>query len=263
MKQPATAALLVACALAAGNASATPFTLTSPVGGALPGGVSPIGGIVVDLVGSNATRIVAQTAASSLYIGFPDAPDYPFVIGTQTGFTAPIVAALGGGIAGAAFRFSLYDGDMQAGNFDFGQNGLKVNGIDLPAVGGGVGGDWSRVATERTTSDGATVLASGLGFGDDTLDTGWFRLTDATTLAAIYTTLASTSRLEFRLTDLTPGDQFFDFTQGIDAALVNVGSGPVVQPPPTGGSVPLPGSLALVTMGVGLAALARRRSVAA
>lgn len=262
MKQSATAAaLLLAGALFAGSANATPFTITSPAGGALPSGVSAVGGIVIDLIGTNANRIVAQTAASSLFVGFPDAAAYPIVIGTQTGFTAPILAALGGGIADAAFRFTLFDGDMQAGDFDFGRTGLRVNGIDLPATGGGVGGDWSAVPTQRTSGDGVTLLASGLGFGDETLDTGWFRLTDAAKLVSIYASLASTGQLEFRLTDVTPGDQFFDFTQGIDGSLLDVGSGPVVQPPP-GGNVPEPATLALACVGLGALGVIRRRTLA-
>src|SRR4051812_14081315 len=48
------------------------FTTTSPTGGgqALPSGVTEVGGIVLDLVGTNGVRVVSQLPASSLYVGF-------------------------------------------------------------------------------------------------------------------------------------------------------------------------------------------------
>ncbi|HET6576066.1 MAG TPA: hypothetical protein VFG68_20865, partial [Fimbriiglobus sp.] len=88
----------------------TTFTFTSPTsGGALPSGVTEVGGIVLDIVGANGARVVSQLAASSLHQGF--AAVNPLTIGTQTGFTSTVVNALGGGISELAVRITLLDGD--------------------------------------------------------------------------------------------------------------------------------------------------------
>ena len=58
-------------------ALATPATEISPTGGALPAGVTRVGGIVVDLRGTNGTRVVSQLAASTLYRGFSDLNENP------------------------------------------------------------------------------------------------------------------------------------------------------------------------------------------
>ena len=222
------AAVLTAVSTGAG---ATTFTSTSPTGGALPTGVSTIGGIVLDLTGTNGTQVVSQVAANTEYVGSPPASQNPLLFGTQSGFTAATVAALGGGITAASVRITLYDGDSQAGNFDYNENTLLVNGVNF--------GNFSAVATQETNSMGTTVLSSGFGFGNNILDTGFFSSTDTATLASIYATL-STGSVQFTLNDATPGDQFYDFTQGIDASLINVGSGPVVAPPTTPTPTPIP-----------------------
>lgn len=199
---------------------ATPLTVTSPTGGALPGSVSAVGGIVVDLTGTNGTRVVSQVAASTEFVGWPTVADLLF--GTQTGFNSSIVSQLGGGISSASFRISLYDGDSAPGDFDDGDNTLYVNGVNF--------GNFSSVATNYTDGTGATLYGSGTGFADNILDTGWFSSTDSTTLDALYASLSS-GNIEFVLHDVDPGDQYFDFTQGLDSSVINVGSGPVVNPP--------------------------------
>ena len=93
-----------AIALAAGSASASVFTSTTPTGfDATSVGASTVGGIVVEAVGTNGARVISQLAASSLYVGFYDSGTpvgyrgNPGTIGVQTGFSSSVLSALGGG----------------------------------------------------------------------------------------------------------------------------------------------------------------------
>ena len=228
------------------SASATPETRNSPTGGALPSGVTEIGGIVLDLKGLNNTRVVSQLAASSLFIG--NAPgSNPLLIGTQTGFTSSILSQLGGGLLSASVRITLYDGDNQSGNFDFNDNTLALNGINF--------GNFSGVATQRTSSDGLSVISSGFGFGDDILGTGFFTNSNAASLALFFATLSGGS-IAYQLNDTDPGDQYYDFTQGIDGSLINVGQGPNVTPGT--GAVPESATWMMMIFGFGMAGAAMR-----
>ena len=100
-----------------------------------------------------------------------------------------------------------------------------------------------------------------LGFATRELDTGWFHVTDSTTLGNIFTSLSSMSIL-FALSDVDAGDNFLNFTRGIDQSLINVGSGPVVVPPPNLSEVPVPAALPLMASALGLFGLAKRRKSA-
>ncbi len=233
----------VLAALVSTSANATLFTTTSPTAeGALPSGVTEVGGIVLDLVGNSGNRVVSQLAASSLFVGF--AGTNPFDIGTQTGFTAGVLSALGGGIAEASVRFTLWDGDTSPGNFDYNQNSLLLDGKSV--------GNWSSVTTEIT--DGSGTVSSGFttGFSNNALNTGFFHITNTTDLSNLFADLADGS-LTFGLSDVDPFDNYFDFTQGIDGGLVDVGTGPTVTTPEP---------MTMLLMGLGMLGLgfSRRRS---
>ncbi|MDG3005621.1 Ig-like domain-containing protein [Paludisphaera mucosa] len=209
----------------------TSSTLTSPTsGGTLPSGVTPVGGLVLDLIGVNGVRVVSQLAASSLYVGFfndgtPVAyRGNPGTIGIQTNFSAELLAALGGGLAEAALRVTLYDGDTGVGDFDDqGQNFLLVNGVQI--------GDFSDVPTVSTTGDGEILISRnpGGGFRDNTVDTGFFYTNDPTLLEQLYATLGGGS-VTYQVQDVDPYDNFFDFTQGVDGGLIDVGTLPNSRP---------------------------------
>lgn len=200
----------------------TTFTRTSPMGDLVPAGVTEVGGVVLDMLGSNGARIVSQLSASSLFSGF--ASSNPITIGTQTGFNSSVTNALGGGIAQLAVRITLFDGDTGPGNFDDNQNTLRLNGISV--------GNFSNVVTQETNNSGTSLIStnSSGGFRNGLLDTGWFHVTNTSTLSSIYSSLLSNSEIAFQLFDIDPGDNFFDFTAGVSGGLVNVGQPPNVAP---------------------------------
>lgn len=222
----------------------TDFTMTSPTaGGALPSNITAAGGIVLDLVGVNGVRVVAQLSAGSLFRGFFDGgaawsagndPDVfigepveyqgnPGTIGILSGLSPATLEALGGGLAQMAVRMTLHDGDTATGDVDAGDNFLMINGITI--------GDMTTVASQVTTGNGATALSGVItGFGNGLLNTGWFNVTDPDLLAQVYDSLVANNQAAFQLYDEDPYDNFYDFKQGLSGGLVDVGSGPNVAP---------------------------------
>src|SRR5262245_50411091 len=219
----------------------TAFTTTSPTsGGALPDYISAVGGIVLDLIGSNGSRVVSQLAPASLFRGmFNDGQPAGFrgnpgTIGVQAGFTPALLDSLGPGLVEVAVRLTLFDGDTAAGDFDFHENRLLLNGLDL--------GDFSDVATEEVSPDGLTSLSSNApgGFRNDTLDTGFFSSTNPTLLAGLRAALLGSGTAVYQLEDVDPFDNFFDFTQGLSGGPVSADRPPTVvnEPPPTPAATP-------------------------
>src|SRR5262245_42223732 len=216
-----------------GRVTPTTFTMTSPTrAGQLPPGVTPVGGVVLDLVGANGRRVVSQLPASSLFRGFfaagsPSAfRGPPGTVGVQQGFTQATLDALGEGLAEVAVRLTVFDGDTAEGDFDFRDDELLLNGLAI--------GDFSAVATQETSEDGLTALSSSAGgFRNDRLDTGFFHTTDEDFLDAFFATLSRTGEVTYQLRDRDAFDNYFDFTLGIDGGLVDVGRPPdLVNAPP-------------------------------
>lgn len=245
---PAKSIGFAVASLALGLIATSPAQASTFTRGSLPSGVSEVGGIVLDLTGTNGTRVVTQTAASTLFTGFANVN--PFTIGTQSGFSPTVITALGGGISQASVRISLFDGDTAAGDFDFNDNTLLLNGISF--------GNFSTVQAQNTTATGAVgnPILSGGGFRNDLLDTGFFSSNDSTILSSLFTSLSS-GNVVFGLSDVDPGDNFYDFTRGIDSSLINVGTGPVITPGAT--AVPEPFTIVGTLIGATVAFRTRQR----
>ena len=195
--------------------------MNSPAGGQLPAEITPIGGITIDLVGKNGTRIVSELAAGSLYNGWSLA-NTP--IGIATGFTTTLLNALGGGLSKASFRVTLWDGDSASGDFDYQMDTLTVNGVLVD--------NFSNIPTTQTDSTGSTIISTNPagGFRDSILDTGFFSV-PSSNLSALFSSLQTTGSLQFSLNDATPGDNNLDFTQGIAGRLAYIGYLPGINSP--------------------------------
>ena len=244
-------ALIAAASMGFASVAHAQFTRSSPTGTPLPNTVSVVGGIVADLIGTNGNRVVAQRQASGLFAGATAGLGNPILIGNQTGFTAAILNQLGGGLASAAFRVTLFDGDNRSGNFDFNKNFLLVNGEDL--------GNFSTVQTVLTDGLGELMFGGSQagGFGNNGLYTGFFFTNNALTLTSLFTSLGATNSFAYQYNDLTPGDQNpLNFNRGIDQLLVDVGQPPVIASPST--TVPEPSTYALMATGLLALCLASR-----
>jgi len=185
-----------------------------------------VGGLVLDLIGTNGQRVVAQLGAgANLYQGVAGPAETEIVIGTQAGLTPAVLAALGGGISKAAIRVTLFDGDTsQPGvppvsnvNQDFNENTLLLNDLSF--------GSWSPIETATTDSIGNVIpsATSNIGFFNEELDTGWFFTEDPALLTSFYNSLVSTGQVVYKLRDTDPGDNFRDFREGLDSSAISGG----------------------------------------
>ena len=77
-------------------------------------------------------------------------------------------------------------------------------------------------------------------------------------MTTLFNAIVSSEEIQFEITDSDPGDNFLDFTAGVDGGLIGVGQGPSVTP--GGGVVPEPGSAAIWSLiCLGAVGLKRRR----
>ena len=185
--------------------------MTSPTtGGALPDGVTAVGGIVLDLVGLNGVRVVVQISADSLFSGvFSPADGNPGLIGVLGGLSPQVLARLGGGLSQMAVRLTVDDADASVGDVDHNENFLTLNGIQI--------GNLSTPLTHATNEAG-DLLGVATGFQNSALSTGWFLVTDTTLLGEIFASLQDGAQASFGLLDLDPYDNGYDFSRGIDGS---------------------------------------------
>ncbi|BAY65706.1 hypothetical protein NIES22_58130 [Calothrix brevissima NIES-22] len=219
----------------ANSAQAATLDLSSPTSkGVLPTEITSVGGVVLDLVGQNNTRVTSQLGASQLFRGYyhtgnPKAyRGNPGTIGIDNNFTSSIIDKLGGGIKELAVRFTLFDGDSGPKEKDPDtQNALLLNNIDF--------GYFGQVSTKQTDASGNVNPGDpgGIGFRNNKLDTGWFYVTNTSTLSNFYTSLLNNQKVVYQLRDTDPYDNFYDFKQGIDSTFIKVTSAQSVPEPMT------------------------------
>ncbi|MEQ8654583.1 MAG: calcium-binding protein, partial [Kiloniellales bacterium] len=163
----------------------TDFTRTSPTsGGEVPLQTTEYGGIVIDLIGLNGARVVAQLTSSGLFAQNSTVTGGR-TIGTQSGLDPALIAALGGGLSEVAVRVTLYDGDTSPGNFDFNDMTLLLNGVTMQNM--------SDLTTQQTNADGTSEVATFTGFPNGQTTTGWFYSDDSGFLNSFFATLGGGS----------------------------------------------------------------------
>ncbi len=214
-------ALCVAVAGLVSNAAlATTFTTTVPgTSIVIPTTYPQAGGVVIVLEGVNGNVYYQFANPSTMFQGYQNSGTpaawngNPFQITPLMPLNCgPVVSCstyLGGGVTRMSVRFTAWDGDNQAGMFDVNDLTLRINGFDF----GANGGNWTPVTTQNTDLAGTTLISSGTGFGNNTLDTGWFQ----STTPAILANVLSTGGVTASIFDRDPNDNFWDFKRGNDA----------------------------------------------
>lgn len=193
-------------------ANATPFTTAVPgTSLTLPAGYPEAGGVAIVLVGANGNSYFQFSNPTGAFRGFNSngTPTRfrgdPFTIndpiGLDCGFST-CSTYFGGAISNIYVRFTAYDGDTQAGQFDANDIDLLINGFNV--------GNWTNIPTQNTNLDGTQLISSGIGFGNRTYDTGWFSSTNPALLANILSTGQTVSQVD----DADPNDNYWDFRRG-------------------------------------------------
>jgi large repetitive protein len=201
-------------------ASASTFTTTVPgTAITIPATYPQAGGVVIVLEGVNGNVYYQFVNPSTMFQGYQNtgAPaawqGNPFQIGPVMALNCgPITSCstyLGGGATRMSVRFTAYDGDSQAGMFDFNDLNLRINGQNF----GANNGNWTSVPTQNTDVTGTTVISNNTGFGNNTFDTGWFQSTNP----AIISSVLTTGNITATVIDADPNDNFWDFRRGNDA----------------------------------------------
>lgn len=108
----------------------------------------------------------------------------------------------GGALSNVYIRFTADDGDTQVGGFDFNDISLRLNDFTV--------GNWSSITTEITNTAGTVSSGQVQGFGNNTLNTGWFSSTNSALLANILTTGQTTTQVF----DNDPNDNYWNFSVG-------------------------------------------------
>jgi uncharacterized repeat protein (TIGR01451 family) len=219
------ALVVAACLLTLQSAFATTFTTTVPgTAITIPSTYPQAGGVVIVLEGVNGNVYYQFVNPSTMFQGYQNAGapaawnGNPFQIGpTMTLNCGPVVSCssyLGGGLTRMSVRFTAYDGDNQVGQFDYNNLNMRFNGSNF----GASNGNWSVVATQNTDITGTTLISSNTGYGNNTLDTGWFQSSDQTILNSILTSGTITATVF----DSDPNDNYWDFKRGNDAVTSTV-----------------------------------------
>ncbi|HXJ73558.1 MAG TPA: hypothetical protein VNM37_11915, partial [Candidatus Dormibacteraeota bacterium] len=91
-------------------------TQTSPGIGLLPPAFSVMGGLIIDMVGSNGQRLVQQISAARLFKGWTPAGTNRLTIIADDLAGIDFAGLLGGGLGAANLRITLYDGDSGSPN---------------------------------------------------------------------------------------------------------------------------------------------------
>jgi large repetitive protein len=188
---------LVVLAAITPQAMATPFTMTVPgTAIAVPSAYPQAGGVVIVMIGVNGNVYYQFSDPTGAFVGFQNTGTpaafrgNPFTINNPIALDCGIRSCtdyFGGSVAQLFVRFSAQDGDTAAGNFDFNQISLRMNGFTV--------GNWSSVATQTTNTSGTTALGTQTGFGNNTFDTGWFSSTNAALLSNLLTTGSTTTQV--------------------------------------------------------------------
>lgn len=253
-------------------------TQTSPGIGPLPDGYSIMGGCIVDILGTSGHRVTAQISASTMFKGWVPLSHNWQIVGTTAFGSESMLASLGGGIAKANLRITLYDGDSGSPNpvyvamfgpafpyvrstpqpadydFDGGHNlYFGFQDVDGNPVNCGYMGECTtyRLGADQATYDTFTGFPGTFALTDPYWApvakpahymtpvqagaangiwpvTGWFSVPDES-LAALYAVLA-TGTIQVGVHDITPGDQYYDFTQGLAVDTVSLPFEPLPVP---------------------------------